>query len=211
MAVALADEHHLEKSCATAFYTLNKAYRVRFYNILETPYGSDSFPHRHPASIRSLSPRLLQQFTHGREFIRCIGLDLFCNILPHQVTKFRYTDPAAHKRCKKALRPWWEMKFADASQRLDGLYSNDPLGLADAMIETLDVSQTENEEICKYCRGQLQWCLRATRRYIWDRLCDYFEVPDPLNLEADITGEYLDQSFAEVSIYRGGLHTGWID
>lgn len=198
MAVALADEHHLVDNCATAFYALNKAYRVGFY---KTPDGSpacDTFPDRHPASIRSLSPRLLQQFTHGREFIRCIGLMLFSSILPQDVSKFHYTDPADHKRCKKELRSWWQTKFAYASLRQDGLYSSDPLGLADELSKTLDKSQEENEDMCEYCRGQLQRCLLVTRQYIWDKLRLYF-LDSPAHPNADLARENLGESLSVVS------------
>ncbi len=202
MAVALADEHHLVDNCATAFYALNKAYRLT----LDGPPVGDTFPDHQPASIRALSQHLLQQFTHGREFIRCIGLKLFGTILSQLVTKFHYIDPAAHKPCKKQLRSWWQMKFAYASLRQDGLYSSDPVGLADELSKTLDKSQEDNEEMCEYCRGELQRCLQMTRKYIWDNLGLYFQLDSPTHPIAHFTSEYLSEGLFAVSV-KLGLHT----
>ena len=176
-AVALADEHGLHGSRATAFYVLNQIYRVP----RDTPPPMAKIGITH-VGIRCLSPSLLRKFIHGREYVRALGFDIFRYDFS-QATSYHTSSPD----CRQSIKWWFNQRHAMATT-MNMRYSTDPIGLLDDMEQILGQKPSGVvKDICESCRKHLRSGLRETRQYLWDRLPEFFEDNSIYEMEPLLT------------------------
>ncbi|KAI0086521.1 hypothetical protein BDY19DRAFT_995812 [Irpex rosettiformis] len=185
-AVALADEHDLHASCATAFYALNQIYRTPYYITTDDRGMVNAFPKDHPADISCLSADLLRRFINGRELIRQVGFDICYRQLPEVVAGVGPIHTEEDEpNCKDAVASWWALRFAEATKG-GAVYSTDPLGLLDDMSQFLDEAVPINQDICERCRVHIRNCLQESREFLWGTCAIHFEVGNAAHIDEHV-------------------------